>query len=131
MEITKDTLPIDIEIIGDKGDYCAYITEHEALRGTLGSGKTEEEAKIHLRKMMHHMLRFYAKESKDLRRLAIFQGNKSRSQIWFTIIGIGLQIYIKPKNFLYKSKNSKGLWLFGKVRITFMNFWKKPKIQKT
>lgn len=129
----KDTIEINVlkKVDPDSGHVTMVINdENPILRGSISSGKSLEEAKKSTLKSLKIMLDFYYHRERKLSKLAIFQkGPWNTSTFWFVIVGVGLSIYVRPKNSLYlknkplpKLKNSINIG--NKVRISFINYWK-------
>lgn len=118
------------------GDYyVGQILEPEGLKGCITQAKTEEELEKRLLASLKAMISFYESESTNLAKVAIFRGNKTENQIWFTIIGIGLMITRSKPDSVFSPKVLKGWKYFGitntkamrlgNLLIFFHNCWKK------
>lgn len=124
-------IPIKIKKIEDEsGKWTAWIDDPdlEDLSGCVIQADTEEEIEKELRISMKIMLYYYYSEHMKGQQRAIWRSNWSKSQFWFTIVGIGLTFYWRPKNLPFKPPKGLGLWI-GRLRITFTNNWKWKKRQ--
>jgi hypothetical protein len=127
IEVVESTIPIKTNYFFSEDEHIVSVEQHPLINGIIVSGKTKEEADAKATALLNVLLEYHSSELKKLGRLAIFQGNYSKSQIWFKIIGVGLIIYIRPKHYKpigYK-KSPKGFWIGNRVRINFINLWRK------
>jgi hypothetical protein len=90
-----------------------------------------EEVKKELFTSLEIILNYYHLEDRKLRKLAIFNGNYTKNQVWFTIIGIGLTLnwtnskYTKiKKGWKYLGITSVNGIKIGKLLIFFQNQWR-------
>ena len=117
------TIPIHIVKVEIEGKWVAFIKDpnFEELSGCIIQADSEAEIEKELLTSIRVMLMYYHGESVKANKLSIWRSNSSRSQTWFTIIGIGLMFYWRPKNLPFKPPKG-GLWL-GRLRITTINYW--------
>jgi predicted RNase H-like HicB family nuclease len=117
--------------------FVGHVTEPKELSGCICQGNSEEELEKKLSDAIRFTLMFYQKESQDLGRLAIFRGNKGYTQVWFTIVGLGLTLnwtdgkYVTMRNgWKNFGITTQGGLRLGKLLIFTQNHWKKTKTKQ-
>ncbi len=124
---TETYVPIKIKVQYEDGSYVAFVEDENfpQLKSCVDGGETEEEARKNLLDSIKATMSFYEEEMFRGWKLAIFRGNASRMQLWFTIVGIGIVFYwnnSSSDDIKYKPGYD---YHIGKLYFSFMNEWKR------
>lgn len=127
----QSSIPIQIEIHQHDDIFVAWPNDPDfpEFSGCIAQADSEEEVKKDVRTSLKAIVSYYKGESRRYAQRAIFRGNYTKYQLWFTIIGFGITFYWRGKKFSKKFPKMRPKYQFhiGRLWFSFRNEWKSYK----
>lgn len=123
-----DYVNIKIEVVGEEGGWCGWPNDPDfpELSGAIAQASTRDCIVDNIRQSIKAMMSYYSDESRRYAQRAIFRGNYTKHQLWFTIVGVGMIFYWRSKEVseMFPKLKPKYQFHIGRLWFTFRNEWK-------
>lgn len=125
----RDIVSIEVELWDDGKDFGGKVDDNKLpeFNSCIVQGDSEDDVKENLKNMMGFIMEYYKEIERRYCQRAIFRGNCSTNQLWFTIIGFGMIFYWRPKRMRAIFPKIKPTYSFhiGNLYFSFKNEWKR------